>query len=148
MSFPVPWGDSRPAKQVLLEFLKGKQNNCKTERVTPSVRSTLPCVGQNLFLGQLKPRVCSNDWPFTSAAGGQRGQSNYITNVSIIFLAWGVCAFPQLINILRVCLAVRVMVVSRVKGRWETRERRENNDNVISKQCFRSKSTLLMLPVF
>uniref|UniRef100_A0A669C4Y6 Sodium channel protein n=1 Tax=Oreochromis niloticus TaxID=8128 RepID=A0A669C4Y6_ORENI len=25
---------------------------------------------------------------------------------------------------------------------------RENNDNVISKQCFRSKSTLLMLPVF
>lgn len=69
------------------------------------------------------------------------------------FLAWGVCAFPQLINILRVCFLVRVTAVFlntlRVGGvLTDTRERRENNDNVISKQCFRSKSTLLMLPVF
>lgn len=41
-SFPVPWRNSWTEKQVFWEFPAEKQNNCKTERVTLSVRSTLP----------------------------------------------------------------------------------------------------------
>lgn len=82
------------------EFLQGEQKNCNNRR-EPHESSQL-CLRRSQ-----RWRVNDTDGPLTSAMVGQRDQDNYIRFIHHL-LAWGGCAFPQLINTLRVRLAVRV----------------------------------------
>lgn len=104
---------------AFLEFLKGEQKNCNNREGNPvcQVNSCL-CWSERQKRRSLWPLgslmstgadVQNTDWRLTSATGGQRGQNNYIRCIHHL-LAWGVCAFPPLINILRVRLAVRVFL--------------------------------------